>query len=168
MSNSSISRKGWASRCRRGRNSALMSCMSGLTRSVIRTRRSRPRRRRQHGSNRGSLSFESAAVLICHVLARTTPSRAPPSCRPGTHHLHRSRGQADPLGVSPIGREALIPAMFCRKQAARRERPALYTTTNVCLRRRRALLGFLLVSGLGLRGKREDSCLLPFTEPRQK
>src|SRR6516165_8228345 len=31
-----------------------------------------------------------------------------------------------------------------------------------------ALLGFLLVSGLGLRGKREDSCLLPFTEPRQK
>ena len=31
-----------------------------------------------------------------------------------------------------------------------------------------ALLGFRLVSGLGLRGKREDSCLLPFTEPRQK
>ena len=29
-------------------------------------------------------------------------------------------------------------------------------------------MGFLLVSGLGLRGKREDSCLLPFTEPRQK
>jgi hypothetical protein len=31
-----------------------------------------------------------------------------------------------------------------------------------------ALLGFLLVSGLGLHGKREDSCLLPFKEPRQK
>jgi hypothetical protein len=31
-----------------------------------------------------------------------------------------------------------------------------------------ALLGFLLVSGLGLRGEREDSCLLAFTEPRQQ
>ena len=31
-----------------------------------------------------------------------------------------------------------------------------------------ALLGFLLVIGLGLRGEREDSCLLPFTEPRQQ
>src|SRR6266576_1580093 len=31
-----------------------------------------------------------------------------------------------------------------------------------------ALLGFRLASGLGLRGKREDSCLLSFTEPRQQ
>src|SRR5260221_2905151 len=31
-----------------------------------------------------------------------------------------------------------------------------------------ALLGFGLGSGLGLRGKREDSCILPFTEPRQQ
>jgi hypothetical protein len=31
-----------------------------------------------------------------------------------------------------------------------------------------ALLGFRLTSGLGLRGKREDSCLLPLTEPRQQ
>src|SRR6266536_6301813 len=31
-----------------------------------------------------------------------------------------------------------------------------------------ALLGFRLGSGLGLRGKREDSCLLPFIEPRQQ
>jgi hypothetical protein len=31
-----------------------------------------------------------------------------------------------------------------------------------------ALLGLRLASGLGLRGKREDSCLLPFTEPRQQ
>jgi hypothetical protein len=31
-----------------------------------------------------------------------------------------------------------------------------------------ALLGFLPVSGLGLRGEREDSCLLAFTEPRQQ
>ena len=29
-------------------------------------------------------------------------------------------------------------------------------------------MGFPLVSGLGLRGKREDSCLLPFTEPGQQ
>jgi hypothetical protein len=31
-----------------------------------------------------------------------------------------------------------------------------------------ALLGFRLGSGGGLHGKREDSCLLPFTEPRQQ
>jgi hypothetical protein len=31
-----------------------------------------------------------------------------------------------------------------------------------------ALLGFCLGSGLGLRRKREDSCPLPFTEPRQQ
>ena len=31
-----------------------------------------------------------------------------------------------------------------------------------------ALLGFHLGSGLGLRGKREDSYLLPFAEPRQQ
>src|SRR5262245_59125181 len=31
-----------------------------------------------------------------------------------------------------------------------------------------ALFSFHLDSGLGLRGKREDSCLLPFTEPRQQ
>src|SRR6516165_3824048 len=31
-----------------------------------------------------------------------------------------------------------------------------------------ALLGFRLGSGLGLRGKREDSCVLPFIEPRQQ
>src|SRR5262249_61962018 len=31
-----------------------------------------------------------------------------------------------------------------------------------------ALLGFHLDSGLGLRGKREDSCLLPFAKPRQQ
>jgi len=31
-----------------------------------------------------------------------------------------------------------------------------------------ALLGILLASGLGLRGKREDSCFLPITEPRQQ
>src|SRR6266446_7006463 len=31
-----------------------------------------------------------------------------------------------------------------------------------------ALLGFCLGTGLGLRGKREDSCLLPFIEPRQQ
>src|SRR5262249_4734702 len=31
-----------------------------------------------------------------------------------------------------------------------------------------ALLGFRLGSGLGLRGKREDSCLLSFIEPRQQ
>src|SRR6266536_4732234 len=31
-----------------------------------------------------------------------------------------------------------------------------------------ALLGCRLGSGLGLRGKREESCLLPFTEPRQQ
>src|SRR5260370_28037192 len=31
-----------------------------------------------------------------------------------------------------------------------------------------ALLGFRLGSGLGPRGKREDSCILPFTEPRQQ
>ena len=29
-------------------------------------------------------------------------------------------------------------------------------------------MGFHLRSGLGLRGKREDSCLLPFAEPRQQ
>ncbi len=29
-------------------------------------------------------------------------------------------------------------------------------------------MGLRLASGLGLRGKREDSCLLPFTEPRQQ
>src|SRR6516162_4709476 len=33
---------------------------------------------------------------------------------------------------------------------------------------RDALLGFHLGSGLGLRGKREDRCLLPFAEPRQQ
>lgn len=33
---------------------------------------------------------------------------------------------------------------------------------------RDALLGLHLGSGLGLRGKREDSCLLPCTEPRQQ
>ena len=31
-----------------------------------------------------------------------------------------------------------------------------------------ALLGFHLRSGLGLRGKRKDSCLLPFAKPRQQ
>jgi len=31
-----------------------------------------------------------------------------------------------------------------------------------------ALLGLHLGSGLGLRRKREDSCLLPFAEPRQR
>ena len=31
-----------------------------------------------------------------------------------------------------------------------------------------ALFGLRLVSGLGLRGKGEDSCPLPFTEPRQQ
>src|SRR5262245_1344294 len=31
-----------------------------------------------------------------------------------------------------------------------------------------ALLGFRLGSGLGPRGKREDSCVLPFIEPRQQ
>jgi hypothetical protein len=31
-----------------------------------------------------------------------------------------------------------------------------------------ALLGFHLGSGLGVRGKREDSRLLPFAEPRQQ
>ena len=31
-----------------------------------------------------------------------------------------------------------------------------------------APLGFRLGSGLGLRGKREDSCLLSFVEPRQQ
>ena len=31
-----------------------------------------------------------------------------------------------------------------------------------------ALLGFHLDSGLGLRGKRENSCFLPFAEPRQQ
>jgi hypothetical protein len=31
-----------------------------------------------------------------------------------------------------------------------------------------ALLGFYLDSGLGLRGKRENSCFLPFAEPRQQ
>src|SRR5258708_5403669 len=31
-----------------------------------------------------------------------------------------------------------------------------------------ALLRFRLGSGLGLRGKREDRCVLPFREPRQK
>jgi hypothetical protein len=31
-----------------------------------------------------------------------------------------------------------------------------------------ALLGFRLGSGLGPRGKREDSCILPLTEPRQQ
>jgi hypothetical protein len=31
-----------------------------------------------------------------------------------------------------------------------------------------ALLGFRLGSGLGPRGKREDSCALPFIEPRQQ
>jgi hypothetical protein len=31
-----------------------------------------------------------------------------------------------------------------------------------------ALLGFCLGSGLGLRGEREDSCVLPFIEPRQQ
>src|SRR5690242_7942801 len=30
------------------------------------------------------------------------------------------------------------------------------------------LLGFRLGSSLGLRGKREDSCVLPFIEPRQQ
>jgi len=33
---------------------------------------------------------------------------------------------------------------------------------------RDALLGFSLGSGLGLGGKREDSCLLTYTEPRQQ
>src|SRR5262245_52556352 len=37
----------------------------------------------------------------------------------------------------------------------------VHTTTNVSRRRRRAF-GFPLGSGLGLRGKREDSCVLPF------
>ena len=31
-----------------------------------------------------------------------------------------------------------------------------------------ALLGFRLGSGLGLRGKRENSCFLSFAEPRQQ
>src|SRR6266508_3821070 len=31
-----------------------------------------------------------------------------------------------------------------------------------------ALLGLCLGSGLGLRGEREDSCVLPFIEPRQQ
>jgi hypothetical protein len=31
-----------------------------------------------------------------------------------------------------------------------------------------ALWGFHLDSGLGLRGKRENSCFLPFAEPRQQ
>ena len=31
-----------------------------------------------------------------------------------------------------------------------------------------ALLGFRLSSGIGLHGKREDSCILPFKEPRQQ
>src|SRR5262249_17995542 len=31
-----------------------------------------------------------------------------------------------------------------------------------------ALLGFRLGGGLGPRGKREDSCVLPFMEPRQQ
>jgi hypothetical protein len=31
-----------------------------------------------------------------------------------------------------------------------------------------ALLSFRLGSGLGLRGKREDCCVLPFREPRQQ
>src|SRR5262245_52295024 len=31
-----------------------------------------------------------------------------------------------------------------------------------------ALLGFCLGSALGLRGEREDSCVLPFAEPRQQ
>src|SRR5713226_9929356 len=31
-----------------------------------------------------------------------------------------------------------------------------------------ALLGFRFASGLGLRWKREDSCVLPFIEPRQQ
>src|SRR5258708_36983978 len=31
-----------------------------------------------------------------------------------------------------------------------------------------ALLGLRVGSGLGLRGKREDSCVLPLTEPRQQ
>src|SRR5258707_10329123 len=31
-----------------------------------------------------------------------------------------------------------------------------------------ALLGFRFASGLGLRWKREDSCFLPFAEPRQQ
>ena len=31
-----------------------------------------------------------------------------------------------------------------------------------------ALLGFRLGGGLGSRGKREDSCVLPFMEPRQQ
>src|SRR5215471_14477095 len=31
-----------------------------------------------------------------------------------------------------------------------------------------ALLSFRLSSGLGPRGKREDSCILPFIEPRQQ
>jgi hypothetical protein len=31
-----------------------------------------------------------------------------------------------------------------------------------------AVLDFRLGSGLGLSGKREDSCLLPFTKPRQQ
>jgi hypothetical protein len=31
-----------------------------------------------------------------------------------------------------------------------------------------AMLDFRLGSGLGLSGKREDSCLLPFTKPRQQ
>src|SRR5262249_32518659 len=51
---------------------------------------------------------------------------------------------------------------------------ALVVTLGPCTRRRMsayvgdALLGFLLVSALRLRGKRENSCLLSFAEPRQQ
>jgi len=106
--------------------------MSGLTRLVIRTKRSRPRRRRQHDSNRGSLSeFESSSVLICHVLARTTSSRAPtalymhrPDARWGEH---LPEVNPTPLGVSPIGREAALPLLLSILQEGGRpkERPEL-------------------------------------------
>src|SRR6266436_5308949 len=145
-----------------------MAWVAGLTGVGRRGKGSRPRRRRQHDSNRGSLSqFESAAVLICHVLARTTPSRAPtsrstrnapsaPVPRASPLHAparcttgeHLSEVKPTPLGVSPIGREAALPLLLSRPCSAGSRPPEgsglnscspVYTTANVSLCGRHAV-----------------------------
>jgi hypothetical protein len=78
--------------------------------------------------------------------------------------------------VSPIGREAALPLLLSRPCSAGSRAPegsglilfAVVHDDRMSAYGGDALLGFLLVSGLGLRGEREDSCLLAFTEPRQQ
>src|SRR5262249_6433938 len=169
MSNSSMSRRDWASRCRRGRNSTLTSCMSGLTRLVIRTRRSRPRRRRQHGSNRGEDDTFSPADFTFDQ-GRTICTG--PEGKPSTRH----DGGASVRRVANRARSRFAVVLLFRPCSAGSRPPErsgmnscspLYTTTMSAYGGD-ALLGFHLRSGLGLRGKRENSCFLPFAEPRQQ